>query len=120
MDEQIRETTDSDFEQEVLKSDLPALVDFWAPWCGPCKAIGPVVEKLAGAYADRMKFFKCNVDNNPATPGNYGVRSIPTLIFVRDGQLVDQVVGAVSEEKIKQTSESVLNGGDPAQPFVVR
>ena len=120
MTELIKETTDKEFDNQVLKSAKPVLIDFWAPWCGPCKAIGPVVEKLAESYGDRMAFFKCNVDENPVIPGNYGVRSIPTLIFIRDGQLVEQVVGAVPEERLKQSIETVLSGGEPAQPFVVQ
>ena len=77
----IMDIDDSSFETEVVQSDKPAVVDFWAPWCGPCKAIGPVIEELAGSYGEQIKFTKCNVDDNPVTPGKFGIKAIPTLIF---------------------------------------
>jgi len=89
----VAEITDAAFAQEVLKSDQPVLVDFWAPWCGPCRAIAPVVEEIAGAYAGRAKVFKMNVDDNPQTPSQYGIRGIPTLIVFRGGQVKEQIVG---------------------------
>lgn len=91
----VAEVNDGSFDQEVLKSDVPVLIDFWAPWCGPCKAISPVVEELAGEYQGRLKVLKMNVDDNPQTPSRYGVRGIPNLILFKGGQVADQIVGAV-------------------------
>jgi len=93
--------SDANFEQEVLKCDLPVLIDFWAPWCGPCRAMGPVVEELANEYAGRVKVAKMNVDENQATPSKYGIRAIPTLILFKGGEVVDQTTGAVSKSSIK-------------------
>ncbi|MFW8601921.1 thioredoxin [Desulfobacterota bacterium M19] len=92
--------TDQDFEAEVLKSDLPCLVDFWAPWCGPCKAIGPVVTELAAEFAGKVRIAKMNVDESPATPGKYGIRAIPTLILFKGGEVLDQVTGAVGKAQL--------------------
>lgn len=94
--------TDSDFDDEILKSDVPALVDFWAAWCGPCRTVGPVVEELADEYAGKVKVAKLNVDDNKQTPTKYGVRGIPTLMLFKDGRLVDQIVGAVPKGRIKE------------------
>lgn len=94
--------TDGNFEQEVLKSDMPVLVDFWAEWCGPCKMLGPIITELAREYAGRAKVGKLNVDQNPAISERYGIRGIPTLILFRSGKASDQVVGAQSKEKIKE------------------
>ncbi|MEJ2096109.1 MAG: thioredoxin [Deltaproteobacteria bacterium] len=85
MAEGILEIEDNSFEEEILKSEKPALVDFWAPWCGPCKAIGPIVEELSQNFGEKIKFAKCNVDNNPVTPSKYGIKAIPTLIFLNGG-----------------------------------
>ncbi len=92
---------DADFEKEILKSDQPALVDFWAPWCGPCKAIGPIVEDLAGSYAGRVKMAKMNVDDNPKTSAAYGIRSIPTLLLFKGGKVLDTLIGLVSRERLE-------------------
>ncbi|MEZ4567864.1 MAG: thioredoxin [Desulfobacterales bacterium] len=100
MAENISEVSDSTFDSDVLKSDIPVLVDFWAPWCGPCKAIGPVIEEISKEYDGKVKFLKCNVDDNPVTPGNYGIRAIPTLLLFKDGQKLDQIVGMVDKSKI--------------------
>ena len=79
MSDTIIHTTDASFEADVLQSELPTLVDFWAPWCGPCKAIGPMLDELASTYGEQVKFTKCNVDDNPVTPGKFGIKAIPTL-----------------------------------------
>lgn len=107
MSDNILEIDDGTFDAEVLKSDKPVLVDFWAPWCGPCKAIGPIIEELAGSYADQVKFTKCNVDDNPVTPGKYGIRAIPTLIFFKDGNVVDQVTGMVAKSKLEDSLKKI-------------
>ncbi|MDR2076675.1 MAG: thioredoxin [Desulfovibrio sp.] len=94
--------TDNTFEAEVLKAPVPVLVDFWAPWCGPCRAIGPVVDELAAEYDGRIRVYKLNVDENPASPGLFNIRAIPTLIVFKDGQVVEQITGAVSKTSIKE------------------
>ena len=93
--------TDDNFEGEVLKSDKPVLIDFWAPWCGPCKAIGPVVEELAEKFKDSVKIMKLNVDENQKTAVNYGVRSIPTLILFKEGKVLDTLIGLVPKERLE-------------------
>lgn len=108
MADNVKQVTDDQFETEILKSDLPALVDFWAAWCGPCRAIGPVVEELAGEYQGKVKVAKMNVDENPKTPGQYGIRAIPTLIVFKDGQVAEQITGAVSKSHIAAALDKVL------------
>jgi thioredoxin 1 len=93
--------TDDNFEGEVLKSAKPVLIDFWAPWCGPCKAIGPIVEELAGQLKDSVKVMKLNVDENQKTALNFSVRSIPTLILFKDGKVLDTLVGLVPKERLE-------------------
>ncbi len=100
--------TDKTFESEVIKSDLPVLVDLWAPWCGPCRMVAPVVEKLSGDYNGKIKFCKVNVDENPETAARYHVMSIPTLMFFKGGQIVDQVVGAVPERSLKPKLDGLI------------
>ena len=97
----VHEVNDSNFNDVVLQAELPALVDFWAPWCGPCIKVSPVVEKLAGEYAGKAHFCKINVDEAPEVAINYGIRSIPTLMVFKGGDKVNQVIGAVPESKIK-------------------
>lgn len=104
----IMEISDSTFEQEVLQSDVPVLVDFWAPWCGPCRAIAPVVDELANEYADRLKVAKCNVDDNPKTPSRYGIRAIPTLIIFKGGNVSEQITGAVAKSQIAAAVDKAM------------
>ncbi len=102
------EFTDANFEQEVLKSDIPVLVDFWAVWCGPCKMIAPFVEELAGEYEGKAKIGKVDVDNNPNISMTYGIRSIPTLLIFRDGKIVDQIIGAIPKQAMAQKLDAQL------------
>ncbi|HUU08453.1 MAG TPA: thioredoxin [Dehalococcoidales bacterium] len=102
------DVTDQNFDDEVLKSTLPVLIDIWAPWCGPCRMIAPVVEKLAEKYDQRFKFCRLNIDQNPQSATNYQVMSIPTLIFFKDGKIVDRVVGAVPERVLEPKIEALL------------
>lgn len=103
------EFTDSNFETEVLNSEHPVLVDFWAEWCGPCRMIGPVVEEMAGEYAGKAKIGKVNVDLNPEVSVKYGIRSIPALLIFKDGQVVDQIVGAVPKTHLAKQLDAQLN-----------
>ena len=95
--------TDANFEQEVLKSDIPVLVDFWAPWCAPCLMVAPVVEELAKEYTGKLKVCKLNVDEAPNTASRYGVMSIPTLAVFKDGEVVDRIVGALPKSELETT-----------------
>ncbi len=106
--DKVVQLSDDTFETDVLKSSLPVLVDFWASWCAPCKAISPVVDGLAAEYEGKVKVGKLNVDENPATPGQYGVRGIPTLILFKDGKIVDQVVGAVPKNQLEGLIKKAL------------
>jgi thioredoxin 1 len=101
------ELTDANFD-EILKSDKPVLVDFWAEWCGPCKMIGPVVEELAGDYEGKAVIGKVNVDENPNVAAKFGIRSIPTLLVFKDGEIVDKQVGAVPKGVLAQKLESAM------------
>jgi thioredoxin 1 len=96
------QVNDAAFDAEVLKSDLPVLVDFWAPWCGPCRAIAPVIDELTQEFEGKVAIKKMNVDENPATPSKFGIRAIPTLILFKNGEVGEQVTGAVSKASLKQ------------------
>lgn len=98
----IMEVTDANFDQEVLKSEQPVLIDFWAVWCGPCRALAPVVDEVALSYTGKVKVMKMNVDENPGTPGRYGIRGIPTLLIFKGGQVKEQIVGYVPKETIEK------------------
>jgi len=102
------DVTDQNFEEEVIKSDLPVLVDLWAPWCRPCLIVAPVVEKLAEKYNDRFKFCRLNVDENPQTAAKCQVMSIPTLLFFKGGKIVDTVIGAVPEQTLQPKIDGLL------------
>lgn len=96
----VGEVSDSSFETEVLNADVPVLVDFWAPWCGPCKSIAPVLEELASEFDGKIKIVKINVDDNPKTPTQYNVRGIPNLVFFKGGEVIEQIVGAVPKDQL--------------------
>lgn len=104
----VTHVTDTNFEQEVLKSSQPVLIDFWAPWCGPCKAIAPLLDELAKEYAGKLKVVKINVDDNPETPARYGVRGIPNLLIIRNGQVKEQIVGAVPKGHLVRAVDNAL------------
>lgn len=108
MAENMDDVSDATFEEAVLKADTPVLIDFWATWCAPCKAIAPTLEELAKDYDGKIKVVKMNVDDNPSTPGKYGVRGIPTLILFKGGEIVDQLVGAIPKAQIKDLLEKGL------------
>lgn len=104
----IFEVSDATFDQEVLKSEQPVLVDFWAAWCGPCRALAPTVDAIAAEYQGKLKVMKMDVDKNPATPGRYGVRGIPALILFKGGQVAEQIVGFVPKDTIDKSLSRVL------------
>ncbi|HEX9896393.1 MAG TPA: thioredoxin [Dehalococcoidales bacterium] len=100
--------SDKDFEQKVIKSRVPVLLDFWAPWCVPCKVVAPIVEKLSHKYDGQLKFYKINIDENPRTPAKYQVMSIPSLMLFKNGKAMDTIVGAVPERSLVSRIDGVL------------
>ncbi len=109
MSDSVSPVTDKSFQADVLDSDLPVLVDFWAPWCGPCRMVAPVVEEIAQQYGEQIKVVKLNTDENPETASKYGIRSIPTLMIFKGGQKVDMVVGAVPKTTLASTLDKYVN-----------
>ncbi len=108
MDKMVTDVSDQNFEDQVLKSTQPVLVDLWAPWCGPCRTVAPVIDKLAEKYQGRFKFCRLNIDKNPKTTAQYRVMSIPTLIFFKGGKAVDTVIGAVPESTLQSKIDDIL------------
>jgi thioredoxin 1 len=120
MGDVLQEVSDQDFEKTVLQSDMPVLVDFWAPWCGPCKAIGPMIDQLARQYEGRIRVAKMNVDDNSATPTRFGIKSVPTIVLFKDGNLFEQMAGMVTRPALETAVAKLLGGAAPASPFVVQ
>ena len=108
MAENVKQISDSDFEQTVLRSDKPVFVDFWAPWCGPCRIVGPIIEELAPSYDGKLVVTKMNVDDNPGVAQKLGITSIPTLMIFKDGQLVDRAIGAMPKSELQKFIERNL------------
>jgi thioredoxin 1 len=106
--ESVIHVSEGTFDAEVLKSDKPALVDFWAPWCGPCRAIAPVLDEIASEYKDKVKVAKVNVDENRSLAGNHGVMSIPTMILFKNGKVMDKLIGLVPKERVKELLDKAL------------
>ena len=108
MSKHVEEFTDANFENDVTKSEIPVLVDFWATWCGPCKAIAPLIEEIAEQYEGKIKVGKLDVDQNQNSAMKYGVRSIPTLLFLKNGEVINQIVGSVPKTEITDKLESII------------
>ena len=105
---EVQEVTDQSFEAEVLNSETPAIIDFWAEWCAPCRAIAPIVKDLADQYGDKVKVAKLNIDENPSVPGKYGIRSIPTVLAFKDGAVVGQITGARPKSAFEEMIQALL------------
>ena len=119
MAENILEIDDDSFEAQALKADKPVLVDFWAPWCGPCKAMAPAFASLAETYGNQMKFTKCNVDDHPSVAQRYGIQSIPTLMIFQEGQPIHSVTGMVPQSVVEDAIQKALAGESTPAPFIV-
>jgi thioredoxin 1 len=119
MSENVTEIQNNQFDQVVLQETKPVIVDFWAPWCGPCKAMAPAFESLSESYKDQMVFTKCNVDDQPEVATHYGIKSIPTLMIFKGGQVVHSVTGMVSQGALEEDIKKVLAGEAMQTPFIV-
>ncbi|BBO83412.1 thioredoxin [Desulfosarcina ovata] len=120
MSESVIEIQESQFDQQVLNQSKPIIIDFWAPWCGPCKAMGPVFGELAAEYAAKMVFAKCNVDENQSIAAKYGIKAIPTLMIFQGGQVVNSITGMSSRSALETAINSAIAGEAPKTPFVVQ
>ena len=108
---ELLQVSDSNFDDEIVKAEVPAMVDFWAPWCGPCRMVGPVVEELAQQYDGKFKVAKMNVDENTQTPTRYGIRAIPTILLFKDGELKDTIAGAAGKANIEKSMLKLMEQG---------
>ena len=120
MGAEVIDVQDQNFEDKVIQSDMPVVVDFWAPWCGPCKAVSPIIEKMADEHQGQVQFAKINIDDNAETAKKYGIKSVPTIMLFSDGQMVDKMVGVVTAAKLGESLQNVLAGKPTASPFVVQ
>ena len=119
MSDLIQEITQAQFDQQVIQQEKPVIIDFWAPWCGPCKAMTPVFTAMAETYGAKMIFAKCNVDENQEVANRYGIKAIPTVMVFKDGGVVDTITGLVSQGALEEKIQAALTGGAPKTPFIV-
>jgi thioredoxin 1 len=120
MSDLLQEISQDQFDQQVLQQEKPVIIDFWAPWCGPCKAMTPMFTSLAETYGAKMIFAKCNVDENQDVANRYGIKAIPTLMVFKDGGVVDTITGLVSQSTLEKAINRTLAGEAPKTPFIVR